>query len=251
LLFPAYFLLKGDKQMGRLTDNDKYMQELSEHILKREGFYDYFYVDNEGYVTIGIGEMIDAKQDTQAEHNASKFARDNYVNFKTTGGSPVTKAEDVVADWKKVRDYGKDNPGTRAKAYKDVAELRMSREGVKKLLKKKITRHANDMITQRPFMIHVNEQIQMALVDARYNPAGIPIYGKTPADLPKMWDALNKDKPEYDLLQALKYFRNIWKGRGGKNKERYAERHMLRVAMFARGVEAQCPTQPKIDINTL
>ena len=125
--------------MPLLLDNEKYMQELIAHIISRENVYDYFYCDSEELVTIGIGHLVDAKNKVQAEHEALRFTREHFTHLKTTTGVPVASIEDVVADWRRVKEFGQKHKNSKARRYTDVAKLRLPSEGVYKLLRKKLS----------------------------------------------------------------------------------------------------------------
>ncbi len=73
----------------------------------------------------------------------------------------------------------------------------------------------------------------------RYNPAGVGLYDMRddPDDnfrpsIPRLWNALNPDRPEYDVEEALLIFEDIWLNRGNA---RYRQRYCRRVAMFWAG----------------
>jgi len=61
--------------VGDLRRNPIRLRELAAFILSREGFDPYFYCDQVGYVTIGIGTLV-ARED-----DARLIARDPHVRF--------------------------------------------------------------------------------------------------------------------------------------------------------------------------
>ena len=73
-----------------------------------------------------------------------------------------------------------------------------------------------------------------ALVDARFNPAGVKYLDST-GHIGRMWEQLDHGKPTYDPVAALENFIAAWRGRG---TARYQERHGIRVGWFREGVEA-------------
>jgi len=50
--------------------------------------------------------LVDAKNKVQAEHEALRFAREHFTRFKTTTGVPVASIDAVVADWRRVKEFG-------------------------------------------------------------------------------------------------------------------------------------------------
>jgi hypothetical protein len=148
----------------------------------------------------------------------------------TVGNPPGSRATvaDVVADWERVHA----KPNLSERAYANVAKLRLDDQSVNYLMMQELRRSANSLYIHHPFLVNFDSRIAMALVDTRYNPAGINPYS-SPRVVP-LWAALRS----YDLDKALMLFRTIWAGRGGKNRARYQTRHMQRVTWFAAGVAA-------------
>jgi hypothetical protein len=80
--------------MGNLLENKAILKELADHIIKREGIYNYFYCDNKGYVTIGIGTLVDAS------HSLSNFLKLNpNLVFKDKVTGSVAKQAEIIGDW--------------------------------------------------------------------------------------------------------------------------------------------------------
>jgi hypothetical protein len=199
------------------------LKELASFVLLREGSIPYFYNDNENYVTIGIGTLVKTREDARSIGNDANVR----FTFRNSPGSRAT-AIDVVADWDRVHA----RLGLSEHAYANVAMLRLDSSSVNYLMMQEIKRSANLLYRQHPFLIVFDSRIAMALVDTRYNPAGINPY-ISPRVVP-LWAALRS----YDLDKALVLFKTIWAGRGGKNQARYQTRHMQRVTWFAAGVAA-------------
>ncbi len=232
--------------MPNLQDNKTRMDELVKHIKSREGLVLHFYCDGNGYVTLGYGYLVDGKNlvDSAGQIKAKEAA--TKVAFQVGTGGPAATPQQVADDWLRVKEHFRKTRSGSAKDYAAVARLRITTEGATGLKAADIARRIRTLHDKRPVTRQVDEYIQMALIDAGYNPAGVSLFrdkasGKSNdsfhPDIPKMFDALNRNSPNFNLLTALELFKSIWAGRGGKYKERYAERHALRVEWFKRGVE--------------
>lgn len=213
--------------MGDLRKNHLRLRELGTFILRREGYDPYFYCDNEGYVTIGIGTLV------KTENDARRIGQDLNVRF-TFHDAPHKRAiaDDVAADWRRVHD----KPGLAEHAYRTVAQLRLNEPSVNYLMMQEVSKAADSLYRAHPFLINFDSRIAMALVDVRYNPAGINPY-HSPQTRP-LWDALDPRSKAFDSKRAFTLFELIWANRGGKNKQRYQTRHYQRVQWFRQGLEA-------------
>jgi hypothetical protein len=150
----------------------------------------------------------------------------------------VASSQQVVEDWNRVHAHGQTHPALRATDYSSVAMLRISDVVAHLLLQERVAGFIAQMYLSRPFTQNLDERIQMALIDVRFNPAGVSLYQNAPGahfdpDVPRMWNALNGHHPDYSLGRALALFERIWIGRA---TPRYQERHRQRVAMFREGV---------------
>ena len=217
--------------MGDLRSESDRRKQLIDHIAGREGNYPWFYLDGMGLVTIGKGTLV-AK-----EHDARSAAA--AVNF-TFASNPtkIARADEVAADWRRVHDK-QDLKNKGAKAYKDVAQLRISDAAVDQLVWRELTPSVNSLYRQHAFMLQYGSRVAMALVDTRYNAAGINPYSDPKTK--KMWAALDPANDKFDPVVALEQFKSIWAHRGGKYKVRYAERHRQRVQWFRDGLAAMYP----------
>jgi hypothetical protein len=238
--------------MPDLRTNSLRMNELMHHAIHREAVAEHFYCDARGLVTIGVGHLVDARNPLDGERLAARFARGNAMHFFRAPAAaqrgPVL-ADDVMRDWRRVKQYGIANPRWTDRAYERVAALRLVLPHVMSLLRDDLTTYANELFAKRPFAIHLDERIQMAIVDVRYNPAGVALYGSRNRDLVQMWNALNHTHPAFNLRRALELFTRIWMNRGGSLSSRYGQRHQLRVGMFRQGVEAmERQRQPRVEI---
>src|SRR5690349_5974529 len=89
--------IPGSFAVGDLRRNPVRLRELAVFMLSREGFFPYFYCDDNGFVTIGIGTLV-ARED-----DARRHARDPNVRF-TFHNAPQRRAtvDEVAADWQRV-----------------------------------------------------------------------------------------------------------------------------------------------------
>src|SRR5713226_7941832 len=130
--------------MGDLRRNAVRLRELAAFILSREGFDPFFYCDQLGWVTIGIGTLV-ARED-----DARRMAGDPNVRF-TFHSAPHRRAtaDEVVADWRRVHD----RPGLPELDYRNVAQLRVDAASVNYLMMQEISRSANDLYRVHPFLL--------------------------------------------------------------------------------------------------
>src|SRR5215468_11583968 len=119
--------------MGDVRSNPVRMNELATWVMHREGYFQYFYNDNENYVTIGFGTLV------KTEDDAKKIARDVAVRF-TFLKEPHRRAtvEEVAADWRRVHQ----TPNLHERAYANVAALRLDASSVKHLMMQEISKSA-------------------------------------------------------------------------------------------------------------
>lgn len=226
--------------MADLRNNPQRMQELIVHIEAREGAFPYFYCDSHGLVTIGIGHLVDRRGATEADGQALArvLANQAGVVFRNRHNNVVASAQQIVDDWTRVHAHGQVHPGLRAADYAPVALLRISGLVARLLLHERVNGFIAQLYLNHPFAQDLEECIQMALIDTRFNPAGVSLYRNAPGnnfhpDVPRMWNALNRQHADYNLGRALSIFEQIWIGRA---TPRYQQRHRQRVAMFREGV---------------
>jgi hypothetical protein len=224
-----------------LRTNATRMRELLDHIVAREGSIMYFYCDHRSLVTIGIGHLVDRDRATLVERQriAQGFAATQGVEMRHKVTNALATADQIVEDWERARSYGATHTGS-ANLYAGQTLYRITDATARVLLRTRVDGFIEDLYRSRTFSIYLDERIQMALVDARFNPAGVALYRDTPgtnyhADIPKMWKALDPESLDHDYDLALKLFEGIWKKRGTSY---YQQRHKLRVAMFREGVAA-------------
>ena len=170
--------------MPDLRTNSNRLSELFTFIKGREGVLDYFYVDNMGYVTVGIGTLVDAKGNdinkglTVLRQVLAAAPGVQFLNKKTK--QPVS-AREIEADWVKVKTayLAAKASGTSIpeRKYKDIADLVLAPGANYLFWKTEVFKAISEMYKQRPDAQGLDEYIQMALVDVRYNPAGVnPFY---------------------------------------------------------------------------
>ncbi|MBL8216121.1 MAG: hypothetical protein JNK87_35700 [Bryobacterales bacterium] len=208
---------------------------LLRHIRDREGLYTYFYCDSAELVTIGYGELVDSRDGAVEGRRLAGELADNYV-FRTLTGVAASRAA-VLEDWQRVKDHGQQNPDLRARRYEAIAQLRITAADAEAMLSAKVRRFADRIYRQRPVLLQADSRIAAALVDARYNPAGVVVTGSAGA-VGRMWDALTPGAPSYSPQRASQEFVNAWAGRAGT---RYQQRHAIRAAWFQEGADAMEP----------
>ena len=209
------------------------MSELLTHLLEREGAIEHFYCDHRGLVTIAIGILVDRDEaeDTAGKQLARDLGNRPGVKFVTKAGVTASIA-DIEADWQRVKSHGRANPGIGARRYGAVAQLRIDRATIDAITGTKVRTFLDDLYTKRPFVLNHDVRVAMALIDTRYNPAGVALYGDTP-QLQQMWSSLDASKTEFDPARAVQLFEQIWQNRGN---ERYGLRHKHRVAWMRGGL---------------
>ena len=207
--------------------------ELLAHLREREGAVGHLYCDHRGLVTIAVGYLVDrnGQPDDAGRQLARKLAQRSDVVFSTAAGTPAT-VTDVEADWQRVKDHGRANPGLGARRYGAVARLHIDDVSIDAITGTVVRRFLDDLYAKRPFMLNHDVHVAMALLDARYNPAGVAIYGDDPS-VQKLWNTLDPAHAESAPGEALQLFQQIWSGRGN---ERYQERHRQRVAWMRAGL---------------
>jgi len=226
--------------MGDLRNNHQRLQELLSHIERREGVFRHFYCDSNGLVTIGVGHLVDQRGAPPPARQgvARALANQAGVVFQSRDTGAVASTPQVVEDWTRIHTHGQTHPGLRAADYAPVAILRISNAVARLLLQEKVAGFVAQMYLNRPFAQDLDERIQMALIDVRFNPAGVSLYQNAPGahfnpQVPRMWNALNRRHADYSLGRALALFEHIWIGRA---TPRYQERHRQRIDMFREGV---------------
>lgn len=212
-----------------ITDNPQRMEELMMFIRGREGVIPYFYCDHRGLVTIGIGHLVDSSSNPAAGPGlASTLAAT--VQFRTTSGTPATTAQ-VVSDWNAVKSAYNPSSPQNAGFYAGVSTLRIGNDDINTLLEHRVGNYVQQFIARRPVFQTLDERIQMALIDTRFNAAGIPVFG---SEMDQLWSALDYESPNYNLGRALQLFIDIWAGRGNAI---YQNRHQHRVNWFRMGIK--------------
>lgn len=209
------------------------MTELLAHLRKREGAINHFYCDHRGLVTIAVGFLVDKNGGAEAvgRRLAHALAEREDVTFATKNGDPVSP-EEVVADWKRVKDHGRANPNLGARRYGSVAHLRIDDASVDAITGTIVRRFLDQLYERRPFLLQHDVHVAMALLDARYNPAGIRVFDRE-GPVASLWHKLDPQDSAYDAAGAPELFREIWAGRAS---QRYQERHAERVEWLREGL---------------
>jgi hypothetical protein len=222
--------------MTDLRTDQRRMAELVSHLVAMEGVFPYLYCDHVGLVTIAIGFLVDQRgaSDAVGENIARQLATRPDVTFTRNGAA--VGAADVGADWRRVKARGRTHPNSRARDYRTVAQLRISDATVRNLTNSKILTFANALYQKRPFILRHDPRVAMALVDARYNPAGVPLYTAKNPNIPKMWNALNPQHRDFNPAQGLSLFESTWATKSNV-AARYIQRHFLRVQWMYFGLQ--------------
>ena len=226
-------------RLQRLNLDAERIQILVDHLQEREGNYSHFYCDHNGFVTIGIGHLVDRRGEPDNVGQGLARALSAEVNFtnQRTGRHATVAA--VVADWQRVKGLYRDRirrgrrPGG-ATTYSGIARLRITEAEGQQLSEKKYTIYINRLYRRRPALLRVDNYITMAMVDVLYNAAGIPLFGNRHR-IPDLWAALDSNDPAFNLDEALRLFQLIWRNRG---RARYRQRHQIRVNWFRLGIAA-------------
>lgn len=217
------------------------MTELLAHLRRREGAINYFYCDHRGLVTIAIGYLVDKAKGPESAglRRARELAERADVSFTTKDGAPASSA-DVEADWRRVKAHGRDNPNLGARRYASVARLRVDDASVDAITSTVVRRFLDQLYERRPFLLEHDVHVAMALLDARYNPAGVRIFDELGPVAP-LWHKLDPKDAAYDAAGAPDLFQQIWSNRAN---ERYQERHAERVAWLREGLTEPPPVAP-------
>lgn len=245
-----------------LRYNEPVRADLKAHHLEREGSFAWFYADNMGYVTIGIGHLVKTKEDARALHGHSglAFTYTPKADPKAKPGTPpprarVATADDLAEDWQTVTDHYKATKQGSGRKYETVSGLRLSEGGIDALYRKKVDGLIERLYTVKPFMRSYDARIAAAFVDVAYNPTGLNPWNPVKqtgvvsaldvARVQMMWRRLNPWDVLYDPQAGLVEFASIWGVRGGKNRKRYMERHMKRSRMFLAGMDGSGVPAPQ------
>lgn len=213
------------------------MATIYAHLVAFESVIPYFYCDSRQLVTIAIGYLVDqdGAADSVGEGLARTLAGRGDVTFTLNGA--VVAARDVVADWTRVKTHGRTHPRDNAADYRTVAQLRVNDQTIRSLTTSKLTTFANALYRSRPFMMEYDTRVAIALLDARYNPAGVPLYTADNPDIPKMWNALDPRHRAFDPKHGIALFESIWAFKRSV-PERYIRRHAQRVRWMSEGLTA-------------
>ena len=99
------------------------------------------------------------------------------------------------------------------------------------------TNKAKLLISRRPWVVALPVEIQYALVDTLYNPAGIALFGTKPK-VKRMWNNLEKyvvTKNPATLMLAKELFEMIWIN-AAPRQANYKDRVKRRLKFFRIGI---------------
>ena len=105
------------------------------------------------------------------------------------------------------------------------------RSRVNRLLDYTLNIYCNALFEAKPFVRDLHQRIQMAIIDTRFNPSGVILYGDQLNN--HFWPFLDPLDSNYDLQRGLDYFRGLWPGADGQ----YIERVALRVLWFQQAID--------------
>lgn len=210
------------------------INRLIRHLVRAEGSLRHFYCDSRGLVTIAVGELMEPRDRSPA--GSRKLVQDLMavpgVEFVHKSNGEAANEGDVIADLRRAKKHGSLHPGLSARAYAPIAQLRISSSAVAAITSRKIKVFADQLYERRPFIAKLDPLVAMALIDARWNPAGVALYGGL-TSVVEMWKCLDSVECTYDTIRAVEMFEKIWEGRGGK---RYQQRHAVRVEWMEQGL---------------
>lgn len=135
-----------------------------------EGFVPHFYLDTNGYVTIGYGNMVSSAA------AATALAL-------TLNGTAAT-AQQKKDDWTAIKAM---ESGHRPDYYESTAKLRIAEAKAAVILKEKLEGAASDLLTRFPSLDVYPEAAQDALLDMMFN---IGLTKFTAAKWPKLFAAV-------------------------------------------------------------
>lgn len=212
------------------------MSTFLKHLKEREGVIEHFYCDSQGLVTIAIGYLVDRRGGSRQRGLArarSLAERADVVFTRKEDEAPAT-VEDVQADWRRTKDFGaRIRP---ARAYREVTKLRIDEPSIDAITTTLVQGYADQLYGRRPFILGYDTRVAMALVDARYNPAGVVLYG---SKMQPFWEALDPNHRSWNLDRALQLFDQTWAGaRVMERQPAYFERHQQRLAWLREGLMA-------------
>lgn len=147
-----------------------------------EGYTPFMYTDSKGYVTTGIGNLIDNGTSSPAQA----------LPWKHPDGTPATSAE-IDAAWHTVKNA---YPAVQSVNSQKLTDLRLSKEDVAKLAHSKLKQNHSVLQTQYPNYTSWPAAAQMALhsISWAWGAAFARVWGSNGA---AFMAALNRDKPDF------------------------------------------------------
>src|SRR5687767_2700249 len=100
------------------------------------------------------------------------------------------------------------------------------------LAKTMVVGFLTQLYERRPYLLSYPVPCSMAMVDVRYNPAGVALYGNGNG-IPGMWNAFDPPCNDFNPVRGVGLFEQIWIGRGG---ERYQTSHYQRIRWLWEGI---------------
>jgi hypothetical protein len=202
------------------------MSELLAHLRERENAVPHFYCDDKGLVTLAIGFLVDQDHTSSTAPGlkiATELARRADVRFVARDGSPAT-VTDVQQDWLTIKNLWLATRPKKLAEYSSAARLRIDAASIDRITQPLVLKFLGTLYARKPFVKSYHPKLSMALVDVRYNAAGVALY-----KLDALFNLLDPTHRDYDPAQAVVIFENTWATRG---VYRYAQRHWRRTQWF-------------------
>ena len=207
-------------------------------LIKEEegGLINHFYCSIKKDVTIGVGHYMPTANDAvQLFRNNS-----NALYFKENGDK-VQDIEDVIKEWRVIKEAGKKHSSWKAQTYEKKTTIRITNDAAEQIFYKDFKRKVMDLYHFRPQAIRLPLDIQYVLVDTLYNAANVALFskGKYPLVI-EMWkyfsNYLLNGKIE-NLIKAKEIYNIQWINADPSNVN-YAQRVRKRLIRFEIGIQS-------------
>ncbi|MEY4509382.1 MAG: hypothetical protein RLZZ450_1504, partial [Pseudomonadota bacterium] len=83
-----------------------------------------------------------------------------------------------------------------------MAQLRIDNASIRNLTEVTVRKFADQLYGQKPDLVNYDPRVAMALVDVRYNAAGVKLYGSSPP-IREMWAALDPYADTFNMEKAV------------------------------------------------
>lgn len=153
---------------------------------KYEGYTPFMYTDSKGYVTTGIGNLIDPVSMALS------------LPWKHANGAPASQQE-IVDAWNTVKNA---YPGTQSVASQSLTDLRLDQQGIAQLVHGKMASNQQTLQGRYPNIAKMPADAQLALhsISWAWGPAFSSVWGS----LGQQFDALlNAKKPDFATASQI------------------------------------------------